>query len=353
MHIDWRWIKQRPQFIAEGLSNKNDVIVLYIRKGNIRAMGSIGEGRFKIFPLFHIPKSYQISLLYYIRKIYYKHFIKMIMYLFKPNIIWLTHPELFDYIGNINIPIAYDCMDNASSMSFSKKHKVKVEQLEEQLIKISSIIFVSSQCLLRKMKMKCKDTDKVVLVRNAFDGNMMDSDIEVAHKRKRVYRILYFGTIANWFDFEILSYSLDKFANVEYHIIGPIERIDKSVIDKRIKIHNQLGHSELMMVAKDYDILIMPFLINETVMSVEPVKFYEYINLNKPIISVYYPELDRYSRFVEFYKTYDEYCKILEKLIKNKLNKKYNNNERLSFLSNNTWNERVELIESSFSKFSY
>ena len=29
MHIDWNWIKQRPQYIAEGLSKKYRVIVMY------------------------------------------------------------------------------------------------------------------------------------------------------------------------------------------------------------------------------------------------------------------------------------------------------------------------------------
>lgn len=29
MHIDWNWIKQRPQFIAEGLSNKYKIEVFY------------------------------------------------------------------------------------------------------------------------------------------------------------------------------------------------------------------------------------------------------------------------------------------------------------------------------------
>ncbi len=29
MHIDWNWIKQRPQFIAEGLSKKYKVDVVY------------------------------------------------------------------------------------------------------------------------------------------------------------------------------------------------------------------------------------------------------------------------------------------------------------------------------------
>jgi hypothetical protein len=168
-----------------------------------------------------------------------------------------------------------------------------------------------------------------------------------------VHKILCFGTIANWFDFGILSRSLDKFTNIEYHIIGPIERIDKSTIDKRIIIHSQLEHSKLMLVAKDYDILIMPFLLNETVKSVDPVKFYEYINLDKPIISVYYPEIKRFSRFIEFYKTYDEFCKILGNILINKLGKKYDDSERLDFLLQNTWSKRIELIETSFSKLSH
>jgi hypothetical protein len=353
MHIDWRWIKQRPQFIAEELSKKHDVLVLYVHKGKMRTIEGEKYGSIKKIPLFHIPKSYQIFLLYLVRKIYFKFFIKTVIFFFKPSVIWITHPELFDYLDNIELPIVYDCMDNASSLSLSNRHKTKVEQLEKRLLKISSIVFVSSQCLFNIMKVRCSDTDKLVLVRNAFDGKIMDNDIEIVSNSKVVHKILYFGTIANWFDFGILSRSLDKFTNIEYHIIGPIERIDKSTIDKRIIIHSQLEHSKLMLVAKDYDILIMPFLLNETVKSVDPVKFYEYINLDKPIISVYYPEIKRFSRFIEFYKTYDEFCKILGNILINKLGKKYDDSERLDFLLQNTWSKRIELIETSFSKLSH
>ena len=46
--------------------------------------------------------------------------------------------------------------------------------------------------------------------------------------------------------------------------------------------------------------MIMPFKLNELVKSVDPVKLYEYINYNKPIISIFYQEIKRYSQLCGF-----------------------------------------------------
>jgi teichuronic acid biosynthesis glycosyltransferase TuaH len=350
MHIDWRWIKQRPQFIAEGLSEKHRVFVLYIRNRKLNLKYNYEPSLVHKLPLFHIPKSYQITLLHLIKKIYFKSCISLIKHIFKPSMIWLTHPELLEYIRDPKIPIIYDCMDDAVSLSFSPTHKRWIELLEANLLNRASIVFVSSQNLLN---IKVGDSNKpqnIILVRNAFDGNVLENNMHEVPKRIKTYKILYYGTIATWFDFDLLKSSLAKFNNIEYHLIGPIERIDSSKIDKRIKLLHQLKHSDLMEYAKEFDILIMPFKVNDTVKAVDPVKLYEYINLNKFIISVYYPELKRYSRFVEFYRTYDEYFRILSNIEKNGIKIKYTNQDRIDFLSYNSWANRIDLIERSISK---
>ena len=88
----------------------------------------------------------------------------------------------------------------------------------------------------------------------------------------------------------------------------------------------------------------MPFIINDLILSVDPVKLYEYINFNKPIFSIYYDEIKRFSSFIKFYSSKQE----LSQLLSNSdeiLVKKYDEESRRDFLKENSWNVRVHRID--------
>ena len=61
----------------------------------------------------------------------------------------------------------------------------------------------------------------------------------------------------------------------------------------------------------------MPFKLNDIIRDVDPVKLYEYISMGKPVISVYYKEVNQFRDFV--FSTFpDELIRILDALCKKK-----------------------------------
>ena len=157
-----------------------------------------------------------------------------------------------------------------------------------------------------------------------------------------MFKLCYFGTVGEWFNTEYIEQSLIDFDNIEYVIIGPIDggRLPEH---PRVKYLGTIEHSELYNKTKDVDCFIMPFLVNDIVSAVDPVKLYEYINFNKNILCVEYPEIKRFEPYVYFYDDYNEYKSKIEKLIRhNKI--KYSMEARLEFLNNNSWDSRVEQI---------
>ena len=90
------------------------------------------------------------------------------------------------------------------------------------------------------------------------------------------------------------------------------------------------------------DVLIMPFIPNEIVQSVDPVKLYEYICLNKHILCIRYPEIERFESFVEFYDTRETYMEQLRRLLKEKPAVKYTPQQAEAFLKDNSWAKRAE-----------
>ena len=96
----------------------------------------------------------------------------------------------------------------------------------------------------------------------------------------------------------------------------------------------------------DYDAPIMQFLVNDIILSVDPVKLYEYINLGKCVISVKYPEIERFEPFVYFYQSREEYIDLIERLSKNGFIPKYTEKQRTQFLEENSWDARYKTIKS-------
>ena len=59
-------------------------------------------------------------------------------------------------------------------------------------------------------------------------------------------------------------------------------------LNEKIKFYGPVEHGKLLGYVNNFDAMIMPFKLYESVIVADPVKFYEYINYNKPIISIFY-----------------------------------------------------------------
>ncbi|WP_424355164.1 hypothetical protein [Methanobacterium sp. MBAC-LM] len=352
MHVDWNWIKQRPHFIAEGLSDFYDVTVVHFcsKRYLFRNSDDLSdEKNFKLLPAFRLP-FYQNKTIYALNKTYIKIYFKLLIEKYDPDFIWITFPQLYDYIpSNMNRRIIYDCMDEATGFDFQENFKSKILELEKKLANDASIIFTSSNYLFKTLDKNYQCKNKLITVRNAFDGKIIE-DTNNKQENKEQFKIGYIGTISKWMDFEKIKKTLNEIKNIEYHLIGPceLENIELKQHD-RVKFYGPIPHNELYDYVKNFDCLIVPFKLNKLVKSVDPVKLYEYINYNKPIISVYYKELDYFSQFVFFYSDTTELINLLKQMMKNNFIK-HPHSQRVKFLESNSWDVRVAEIIKNLDK---
>lgn len=347
IHVDWESIKQRPQFIAEGLSKYYEVHVFFPVSFLTKFKRLIKNKKYSnlsINPILSLPFNTKIWPIHKLNETLWKLYFKFIIKKYNSEYIWITYPTLYGYIpSDTKSKIIYDCMDDVLSFEHvPSKDKLLIS--EKKLISKSSVIFVSANSLADKLDKREKCKDKIVLNRNAFDGKIFDLETNYLTDQKKTYKIGYVGSISYWFDFESLYYTLKKHKNIEYHLIGPMECISKIKTHERMKLYGPVNHKDLYSYTQNFDCLIMPFKLNELIASVDPVKLNEYINYNKPIISIYYDEIKRFSPFVSFYHTKEDLDMLLDNLIKQNFTKKYSNKQRIEFLRSNTWNERVKNI---------
>jgi glycosyltransferase involved in cell wall biosynthesis len=249
------------------------------------------------------------------------------------------------HIGNdINKKVIYDCMDDLIEFTTNHGDNIQTLKIKENIIcKRAEYIFVSSNYLSNKISTRYNCKVKPEILNNAVDISFVESVFSKPKERyySNFIEIFYIGTIAEWFDFDLILKALKKFSNIRIHLVGV--SVVKLPLHERLIFRGRIPHAELSELITEADALIMPFKITELIKSVNPVKLYEYIATNSPIITCDYEEITIFKDFVYRYKSEEEFFHLIGKLLKKELVVKAEH-ERKDFLINNTWGSRAKQI---------
>lgn len=345
MGIDWNWIFQRPQILALHLAESYQLSIVFPRS----ILNSCPKPDIRKKPknshiLWTLPLQEKNRLIGAVstwinRKIFND------IYLY--DVVVIGYPLYYRYIPtDYSGKIIYDCMDNYEALYPDSKNKQKVIAQEASLTRRSNAIVTTGRKLYKKMEQIVPG--KVFLIRNGTDIGcypVLPKDIcparQQADTSERKYEIGYFGTIAGWFDYALLMESLKRFPDIEYRLIGPVLHMPEYTSD-RLHLEGIVEHECLAEAMKICDCLIMPFIVNDVVEWVDPVKLYEYIGLGKCIICVRYEEVERFEDYAYLYNTHEDYFELLEYLKKINFKPKYTQKQQAEFLRENSWSDRFE-----------
>ena len=349
MHVDWDWAKQRPHFLAEHLSAHHDVLVLYpyarVRKNLVKN----DRTSLRLLPFFPIASTGGFLPVRNFINGVSRILMRMVIRWHRPDLVWISSPDMFDYLPKpLPCRLVYDCMDDILAFPSNLWRKDWLGALEADLIHASDCVFCSSNNLRRKLSVRSGSNKKLVIVHNAFEPAAFAITPANSEKVKLDGRRIfgYIGTISSWFDFETLLRVVNEFKLIEIHILGPNENMEsKAPRHERIKYLGAVRHDTIPIYVSQFDALIMPFKVIDLIRSVDPVKLYEYVYFNKPIVSVWYEEIDRFSEFADFYTTHQELSLIIDRYLKEGFKKKYTDAQQLRFINSNTWEDRVQQIQ--------
>lgn len=363
MHIPWGWVKQRPHFLAEGLSKSFDVCVctekLYWPRTRLLNNRTLSNVTFReLFKLPHIDFSPLHALNARMMKYQLKNMIGEFDYL------WLTHPSLFTRIYDIvpdKIKVVYDCMDDALAFLPEVSDSVLRQATflrEKGLVERCDAVIVSSCHLKQRLTDRYGSGGKMVVVNNALSAEGRTGLPEAqpaplsarigAMFKKDCLNISYLGTVAPWLDFDLILKSLEKFRDIRYIFFGPCDvplpRHDRIIYGGAVE------HNLVFDIMDRSDALVMPFRVDELVLSVNPVKLYEYSCSGAPAIAVEYEETRRFQDFVYLYDNGEAYFDLIGRLVRRNLPLKRSPQERRQFAVDNSWDNRVSAIADIFGK---
>lgn len=337
-------LKQRPQYIAEELSKYHEIyyieptisFIRYLLKGGRHCKGISYDINSKLhiirldgsmtlhksITLFDICNLNSISEKWQLRKL-----------IQECDIVWVGYPGWYSVIKSYkNKKIIYDKMDDNAQLAHMKSIRKYIQLVEPKLLEKSDRIIVSSQKFYEELQTKYKN---ITLMRNAvekkdFQGVPISFE---PFEMKEYYNYAYFGTIGDWFDFNVIKQILIQHKNNKIYLIG--NNLVEKYVDERVIYIDSLTKNELFRYVMQFDIFLYPFKQDNFLESINPVKIYEYIALNKPIIAVR-------SKETEVLK---DYCYLYDnKIPKNIYLKRplINTEELLKFLDKNSWENRIK-----------
>lgn len=213
--------------------------------------------------------------------------------------------------------LIYDYIDDLSLLPCSTEETMV---LHHWLIQQANLTVCTARVLYEDA---CRYTDRAIFSPNAgdyalFHGGYQKPDPTLAQRTRRFDCVLgYYGCIANWLDYELLTWVAAERPNWCFVLIG--QCFDGS--DQRLRDANQDNlilwpaqpYRDLPRFTALFDIQTIPFQINAITQGTSPVKLFEYMAAGKPILTSNMPECTRY-RSVTIYKTAEEFIQKVEQL---------------------------------------
>ena len=159
----------------------------------------------------------------------------------------------------------------------------------------------------------------------------------------------YIGVIESRINFELLIELAMKTPQIEYHLVGPVLNNEDVVIQalrkqENVKFIGAVSFEEVPTIIKSFDICIIPHVINMFTCSMSPLKFYEYLAANKPIIMTQVPPAESVNKLNGVYvaNTVEEWLVAIEKISVEKTIDLENDTERQLLVQKHSWNKIVE-----------
>lgn len=245
---------------------------------------------------------------------------------------------LYEYIDEIHESITGDIPG-----SFYKKH--------EKIMKNEKISIIATADKLLKDVSKKRDKNFALSTNGVTLEDFVLKTKKVPDKIKEIKKqykkiICYYGSLAVWFDYELLKKCAKKYPDYAFVLIGL--EYDSSYKKSGVQDYpniiylGKIDYKLLINYTSNVDLLTIPFLINEVTESTSPVKLFEYMATKKPILTTAMPECRKYKS-VMIGENHNDFIKKIETTIELKNNKEYLNMEYKE-AEDNTWDSKADVI---------
>lgn len=306
--IDWDFLRQRPQHLAQRLSAAHDFFFIQplgVRDLKfsdlpraarrlystalelLRRKGTGSRLRIKNLFFFPLPLEFFHKINVFLLR---KQFRSAVC---SDDVIWVTSPSqllpgiLHDHPGKALI---YELMDDYPKIHASKE--AGVLKTEAWLIERADLVITTSDVLSQKVR-ALQPGKKILQVSNGVDNAFFNREFPATKPDEftGMGKIAgYIGSLDTWLDFETILFAAEQRKDIHFVFIGPVKT---NPVAEKANIHF-LGRRDYELIpwyCSFFDTCLIPFSPGEFADSVNPVKLFEYFALGKPVVSYTMKEL--------------------------------------------------------------
>lgn len=200
---------------------------------------------------------------------------------------WYYTPMALEFSRNHQPElIVYDCMDELSAFKFAPQ---SLKELEKELLRKADIVFTGGQSLYEA---KRDQHSNIHPFPSSIDKQHFQSARNIRRNltspvKNNGLRLGFYGVIDERFDIELIKEIADLRPNWQITLIGPVLKIDSTLLPKNNNIHytGPKTYEELPAYLAQWDIALIPFLLNESTKFISPTKTPEYLAAGVPVVS--------------------------------------------------------------------
>lgn len=236
--------------------------------------------------------------------------------------------------------VVYDCMDEWNTFPGMKQPLLEAEK---ELVVKTDVLVVSAQRLVEKWR---DDHADLLLARNAADvdhyANVQPNDLlaQLPHPI-----VGYFGAVADWFDLPLMVRLARERPQYSFVLIGGIFNVPMEELEAlpNVTILGQKPYALMPKYLWHFDVCIIPFVVNAVTEATDPVKFYEYITLGKPVVAPRMPELYPYREHLYIADDHEDFLRKVDEAVAER--DPALQEQRIELARRNTWTARVADIK--------
>jgi len=333
--IDFHYMTQRPQHLAQTFA-KAGYMVIY---------GTLNHQVDKV----NITEQITDNLY-----LLHEHYFSYLTYVFKSDMsiyycLWPNNVKHLAYLPYSYL--LYDYMDDLSLLDLPPN---ELERDHMILLSKANLVTVSADSLMAQLPEDI--LSKALLVNNAVSQEFIErvganESISQNILSLEKYSILgYYGVIAEWFDFDLIEKLAEEFLDTRIILIGPVsEGVSQRVAtllwnNSNIVVLPACKQFELIPFLRRFDVCLIPFIKNKITAAVSPVKLFEYLSAGKPVVTSNLAECAKYTS-VHIANDHSQFIKMVYNILFDPKVEVDDDAQQIAL--NNTWQQRVQQIESA------
>jgi len=247
-----------------------------------------------------------------------------------------------------NSKVIYDCMDDWQNWTAEPCISQWNLDEEKNLAREADVLVVTAQELYERQQAFRPDP---VLARNAADFDFLSAPKPnnlITDKSKPV--IGYFGAIADWFDLDLITRIAELRPQYNFFFIGHVYALNTAKIQSlpNVTFLGERNYREIPLFLSHFDVCLIPFVLNDLIKGVDPVKMYEYFSQGKPVVATDMPELAPLEDLVYIGKDTADFAAKLDQAVRE--DNPNLRRRRMDYAKANTWAARVDVIDDAIRK---